>query len=42
LPVGVIDCMEAGIVAMKIDESRKSGKIIDIRPTWKNIDSILS
>ena len=41
LPVGVIDCMEAGIVAMKIDESRKSGKIIDIRPTWKNIDSIL-
>ena len=42
LPVGVIDCMEAGIVAMKIDESRKSGKIIDIRPTWENIDSILS
>ena len=42
LPVGVIDCMEAGIVSMKIDESRKSGKIIDLTSTWKNIDSILS
>ena len=42
LPVGVIDCMEAGIVSMKIDESRKNGKIIDLTSTWKNIDSILS
>ena len=42
LPVGVIDCMEAGIVAMKIDEARKSGKVIDLSPTWNNIDSILS
>ena len=41
LPVGVIDCMEAGIVAMKIDESRKSGKIIDLNPTWKKLDNIL-
>ena len=42
LPVGVIDCMEAGIVSMKIDESRKNGKIIDLTSTWKNIDSIFS
>jgi len=42
LPVGVIDCMEAGIVAMKIDESRKSGKIVDLFSTWQNIDNILS
>tara|TARA_Y100000590_G_scaffold10254_1_gene12657 strand:+ start:248 stop:1393 length:1146 start_codon:yes stop_codon:yes gene_type:complete len=42
LPVGVIDCMEAGIVAMKIDEARKSGKVIDLSPTWNNFDSILS
>ena len=42
LPVGVIDCMEAGIVSMKIDESRKTGKIIDLTSTWKNIDGILN
>ena len=41
LPVGVIDCMEAGIVAMKIDESRKSGKIIDLTSTWEQIDNFL-
>ena len=41
LPVGVIDCMEAGLVAMKIDESRKTGKIIDMTETWKIFDSYL-
>ena len=41
LPVGVIDCMEAGLVAMKIDESRKTGKIIDMKETWKTFDSYL-
>ena len=41
LPVGVIDCMEAGIVAMKIDESRKNGKIIDLTSTWEKIDNFL-
>jgi len=41
LPVGVIDCMEAGLVAMKIDESRKTGKIIDMTETWKILDSYL-
>ena len=41
LPVGVIDCMEAVLVAMKIDESRKTGKIIDMTETWKIFDSYL-
>ena len=41
LPVGVIDCMEAGLVAMKIDESRKTGKIIDMTETWKIFDSYI-
>ncbi len=41
LPVGVIDCMEAGLVAMKIDESRKTSKIIDMTETWKIFDSHL-
>jgi len=41
LPVGVIDCIEAGLVAMKIDESRKTGKIIDMTETWEMIDRYL-
>ncbi len=41
LPVGIIDCIEAGLVAMKIDESRKTGKVIDLTETWKSLDSVL-
>ena len=41
LPVRVIDCMEAGLVAMKIDESRKNGKIVDLTSTWDKIDNYL-
>ena len=39
LPVGVIDCMEAGLVAMKIDEARTTNQIIDLTETWKKLDS---
>ena len=42
LPVGLKDCIEAGIIAMKIDESRKTGKIVDLSPAWEKIDNILS
>ena len=42
LPVGVIECMEAGIVAMKIDESRNTGKVIDLKSTWDKFDSLLT
>ena len=38
LPVGVKDCIEAGIIAMKIDESRKTGKIIDLTSSWSSLD----
>ena len=38
LPVGVKDCIEAGIIAMKIDESRKTGKIIDLTSSWSKLD----
>ncbi len=38
LPVGVKDCIEAGIIAMKIDESRKTGKIIDLTSCWSRLD----
>ena len=39
LPVTVIDCMEAGLVAMKIDEARNTGQIIDLTETWHKLDS---
>ena len=39
LPVGVVDCMEAGLVAMKIDESRVIKQIIDLREMWNKLDS---
>ena len=29
------------IIAMKIDESRKTGKIIDLKKCWKKLDSKL-
>ena len=38
LPVGVKDCIEAGLIAMKIDESRKTGKIIDLTTSWNRLD----
>ena len=37
LPVNVYDCMEAGLVAMKIDEARLTNKIIDLTDTWKKL-----
>ena len=38
LPVGVVDCMEAGLVAMKIDESRVKNQIINLRDMWNKLD----
>ena len=39
LPVGVVDCMEAGLVAMKIDESRVKNQIINLKDVWNKLDS---
>ena len=41
LPVGVVECMEAGIVAMKLDESIKTNSIIDLTSTWNELDNLL-
>jgi hypothetical protein len=40
LPVSPKDAIEAGLVAMAIDESRIKGKIIDMTETWKKLDSL--
>ena len=34
--------MEAGIVAMKIDEARNTGKVIDLSETWNKFDNLLN
>jgi predicted dehydrogenase len=38
LPVGAKDAIEAGLTAMKIDESRESGQMISMATTWSELD----
>ncbi|RLV61097.1 gfo/Idh/MocA family oxidoreductase [Parashewanella curva] len=39
LPVSIIDALEAGLTAIKIDEARKTGQVIDMTETWNKFDS---
>lgn len=39
LPVSVLDALEAGLTAIKLDEARREKKIIDMKPVWKKFDS---
>jgi predicted dehydrogenase len=39
LPVGVVDALEAGLVAMALDEARISGGMVDMTETWAQFDS---
>ena len=38
-PVSVKDAMISGLVAMKMDEARKTGKMVDLTKTWEKLDS---
>ena len=38
LPVGVVDALEAGLVAMALDEARISGQVVDMTATWAEFD----
>ena len=38
LPVGIVDAMEAGLVAMALDEARISGQMVDLAATWAKFD----
>lgn len=38
LPVGVVDALEAGLVAMAIDEARITGGIVDLSESWREFD----
>jgi predicted dehydrogenase len=39
LPVGIVDALEAGLVAMAIDEARINGTMVDLDETWAEFDS---
>jgi len=39
LPVSVLDALEAGLTAIKMDEARKSRSVIDMTETWQRFDS---
>ena len=42
LPVSVVDALEAGLTAMKIDESRASGEVLDLTNLWTRFDETLA
>ncbi len=39
LPVGIVDALEAGLVAMALDDARISGGMVDMTDTWAQFDS---
>ena len=41
LPVSVIEALEAGILALCLDEARKTRSVIDMAPIWKKFDAAL-
>jgi predicted dehydrogenase len=42
LPVSVAEAMEAGLLAMAMDQGRHTGQMIDMRPTWARYDAALA
>jgi hypothetical protein len=41
LPVGVIDALEAGLTAIKIDKARRDRRVIEMAETWEKFDAAL-
>ena len=42
LPVSVFDALEVGLTAMKIDESRQSGQVVDLAGLWSRFDAAVA
>jgi hypothetical protein len=42
LPVGVVDALEAGLLALTMDEARRSHSVIDMAPIWARFDAALT
>lgn len=41
LPVSVLDALEAGLLAMAIDNARQTGVVLDMAPLWQEFDRAL-
>ncbi|MBO0344054.1 Gfo/Idh/MocA family protein [Roseibium limicola] len=41
LPVSALDALEAGILALAMDEARLSRKVVDLAPVWQQYDAAL-
>jgi predicted dehydrogenase len=39
LPVGVVDALEAGVVALSLDEARQTGQVVDLTDFWQEFDA---
>ena len=42
LPVSVVDALQAGITALKLDEARTGRSVVDLGETWQELDDIYS
>ncbi|RYH04496.1 Gfo/Idh/MocA family oxidoreductase [Salipiger sp. IMCC34102] len=42
LPVSPLDALEAGILALTMDDARRSRQVIDMRPIWDRYDEALT
>ena len=42
LPVSVVDALEAGLLALTMDQARKTRSVIDMTQTWARFDAALS
>ncbi|MFD1911137.1 Gfo/Idh/MocA family protein [Halodurantibacterium flavum] len=41
LPVSPLDALEAGILALSMDDARRSRQVVDLRPIWDRYDEAL-
>ena len=42
LPVSVVDALEAGLLAISMDEARRTRSVVDMKPIWERFDAALS
>lgn len=42
LPVSPLDALEAGILALAMDDARRASQVVDLRPTWDRFDGALA
>ena len=41
LPVSVTDALEAGLLALSMDQAMRSKSVIDMSPLWQQFDAAL-